>query len=121
MTLCRNREATADISAAFHRHEKNGAPGKTRTSNPQIRSLVLYPIELRAPASGAYPGEEAGNILKAVRQGKTKFYRRKLPGNPGSEPRLDAAGASKAALNAACGAYIIWVHSTKICWGSKFL
>jgi hypothetical protein len=25
-----------------------GAPGKTRTSNPQIRSLVLYPIELRA-------------------------------------------------------------------------
>ena len=27
---------------------ENGAPGKTRTSNPQIRSLVLYPIELRA-------------------------------------------------------------------------
>ena len=25
-----------------------GAPGRTRTSNPQIRSLVLYPIELRA-------------------------------------------------------------------------
>jgi hypothetical protein len=30
-----------------------GAPGKTRTSNPQIRSLVLYPIELRAqPRAG---------------------------------------------------------------------
>ena len=27
---------------------ENGAPGRTRTSNPQIRSLVLYPIELRA-------------------------------------------------------------------------
>src|ERR1700722_8318806 len=26
-----------------------GAPGETRTPNPQIRSLVLYPIELRAP------------------------------------------------------------------------
>ena len=25
-----------------------GAPGGTRTHNPQIRSLVLYPIELRA-------------------------------------------------------------------------
>src|SRR5258705_8287320 len=31
---------------------EGGAPGKTRTSNPQIRSLVLYPIELRAPARG---------------------------------------------------------------------
>jgi hypothetical protein len=29
-----------------------GAPGKTRTSNPQIRSLVLYPIELRAQSGG---------------------------------------------------------------------
>jgi hypothetical protein len=29
---------------------KPGAPGETRTPNPQIRSLVLYPIELRAHA-----------------------------------------------------------------------
>jgi hypothetical protein len=29
-----------------------GAPGRTRTSNPQIRSLVLYPIELRVQAGG---------------------------------------------------------------------
>ena len=28
---------------------KNGAPGRIRTSDPQIRSLVLYPAELRAP------------------------------------------------------------------------
>jgi hypothetical protein len=28
-----------------------GAPGEIRTPNPQIRSLVLYPIELRAPAA----------------------------------------------------------------------
>jgi hypothetical protein len=26
----------------------NGAPGTIRTSDPQIRSLVLYPAELRA-------------------------------------------------------------------------
>ena len=32
--------------------EKLGAPGRTRTSNPQIRSLVLYPIELRVPTAG---------------------------------------------------------------------
>ncbi len=28
---------------------ENGAPGRIRTSDPQIRSLVLYPAELRAP------------------------------------------------------------------------
>src|SRR5918992_2919537 len=32
--------------------EKSGAPGETRTPNPQIRSLVLYPIELRARVFG---------------------------------------------------------------------
>ena len=30
--------------------EKVGAPERSRTPNPQIRSLVLYPIELRARA-----------------------------------------------------------------------
>ena len=29
--------------------ELNGAPERIRTSDPQIRSLVLYPAELRAP------------------------------------------------------------------------
>ena len=28
------------------------APGRIRTPNRQIRSLVLYPIELRVPESG---------------------------------------------------------------------
>ena len=28
--------------------EKTGAPGGIRTPNPQIRSLMLYPVELRA-------------------------------------------------------------------------
>ena len=40
--------------------EKNGAPEEIRTPDPQIRSLVLYPAELRAPLasrriSGATP------------------------------------------------------------------
>ena len=30
---------------------KNGAPGTIRTSDPQIRSLMLYPAELRARAN----------------------------------------------------------------------
>jgi hypothetical protein len=29
-------------------NDVNGAPGTIRTSDPQIRSLVLYPAELRA-------------------------------------------------------------------------
>ena len=31
----------------------NGAPGEIRTPDPQIRSLVLYPAELRARGGGA--------------------------------------------------------------------
>ena len=31
-------------------NSKNGAPEEIRTPDPQIRSLVLYPAELRAPA-----------------------------------------------------------------------
>ena len=31
---------------------RNGAPERIRTSDPQIRSLVLYPAELRAPREG---------------------------------------------------------------------
>ena len=33
--------------------KKNGAPERIRTSDPQIRSLVLYPAELRARSAGA--------------------------------------------------------------------
>jgi hypothetical protein len=32
----------------MHNKEINGAPERIRTSDPQIRSLVLYPAELRA-------------------------------------------------------------------------
>jgi hypothetical protein len=29
--------------------EEDGAPGRTRTCNRQLRRLMLYPVELRAP------------------------------------------------------------------------
>ena len=37
-----------------------GAPERSRTPNPQIRSLVLYPIELRARAQKR-AGSKGGN------------------------------------------------------------
>ena len=36
---------------------ENGAPGTIRTSDPQIRSLMLYPAELRARWRGANRGD----------------------------------------------------------------
>ena len=53
---------TCEIS--LHRRSSAGlfvnAPGETRTPNPQIRSLVLYPIELRARAEKR-AGSKGGN------------------------------------------------------------
>ena len=40
--------------------EEIGAPERSRTPNPQIRSLVLYPIELRARAEKR-AGSKGGN------------------------------------------------------------
>src|SRR3954470_1309911 len=42
---------------------KTGAPERIRTSDPQIRSLVLYPAELRARLKGA-------NLLGRLAKGK---------------------------------------------------
>jgi hypothetical protein len=35
------------ISLLLPKQEENGAPGAIRTPGPQIRSLMLYPAELR--------------------------------------------------------------------------
>ena len=39
-------------------NDVNGAPGTIRTSDPQIRSLVLYPAELRARFSFGSSGHQ---------------------------------------------------------------
>src|SRR6516165_11805088 len=39
---------------SFQLTEKNGRPGWNRTSNPQLRRLMLYPIELRAHKQPAW-------------------------------------------------------------------
>ena len=38
--------------------KENGAPRGTRTPNPQIRSLMLYPVELGAHAFQAIAADE---------------------------------------------------------------
>ena len=43
----------------------NGALGKIRTPDPQIRSLVLYPAELRARCRGPV------NISRGPKDGET--------------------------------------------------
>src|SRR3954468_9921207 len=49
---------------------EDGRPGWDRTSNPQLRRLMLYPIELRAPAikdnpciTRKYPDYSAGTLI----------------------------------------------------------
>jgi hypothetical protein len=43
----------------------NGAPERIRTPNPQIRSLVLYPVELRA--------RKAAKLAASRRQRKVNY------------------------------------------------
>ena len=43
---------TGHIKSGVPTFYGNGAPERIRTSDPQIRSLVLYPAELRAPSQG---------------------------------------------------------------------
>jgi hypothetical protein len=46
----------------------NGAPGRIRTSDPQVRSLVLYPTELRAQQRRDYAAFDAFSSTLAARQ-----------------------------------------------------
>src|ERR1041384_1834612 len=70
---------------------KNGAPEEIRTPDPQIRSLVLYPAELRAllPAVGPNgprgPGIAIGSVLRwQVRPAPARRAgRRYRPRDPG--------------------------------------
>ena len=51
-SLAQQGRESADQTACDHPAPARGvgAPGGIRTPDPQIRSLVLYPAELRAPA-----------------------------------------------------------------------
>lgn len=65
--------------------ESNGAPGTIRTSDPQIRSLMLYPAELRARWRGAHRG-----VIRAWQAPIFTFAN--IPAKPA--PKARRAGAS---------------------------
>ena len=48
VTAGNRRSGPAAPYQVFGKYRENGAPGTIRTSDPQIRSLMLYPAELRA-------------------------------------------------------------------------
>ena len=51
----RQRRRTSAEDGRFRSTVGDGAPGRIRTHDPQIRSLVLYPAELPVPREGAQP------------------------------------------------------------------
>jgi hypothetical protein len=63
------------LSNRFDDLKKVGAPGGIRTPNPQIRSLMLYPVELRARLELSFDFEQIArrhhnteaNIAETVR------------------------------------------------------
>lgn len=52
--------------------KENGAPEETRTPNPQIRSLVLYPVELRVRRGWVFSRGRAGR--QPLKWKKVKFF-----------------------------------------------
>ena len=67
----------------------NGAPEEIRTPDPQIRSLVLYPAELRARFSLGILGFK-GPVAFRTRSGKVAKERLSYP----LRPRLASAGSA---------------------------
>ena len=64
-TANRRRYANAsEKEKIMHNNKLAGAPGRIRTSDPQIRSLVLYPAELRALVA-----HRAGNAPGSAKAG----------------------------------------------------
>src|SRR5256885_2612936 len=72
--VCIGRTAGLGVNGVF----RNGAPEEIRTPDPQIRSLVLYPAELRARFEGA-------NLLGSLPKGKDN------PSQLGTPPRFPAS------------------------------
>ena len=52
----------------------NGAPGRIRTSDPQIRSLVFYPAELRVQSSRGHLIDDLVFGSKQKRRGYQTFF-----------------------------------------------
>src|SRR5690606_31400022 len=82
----------------MRRIRKNGAPGTIRTSDPQIRSLMLYPAELRARLAA---NGEGGSLADGERGSKTRaaaFVRRFRHPGVSSRRRAGQAGGLPAVI-----------------------
>ena len=51
---------------------RDGAPGKIRTPDPQIRSLVLYPAELRVHCADGLRARQGGLVVAAAPKSKRR-------------------------------------------------
>src|SRR4051812_47060495 len=92
-----------------------GAPGTIRTSDPQIRSLMLYPAELRArtclgPEKGLGEGAEPNRKIGAAQRGRRGFFR--LPIFPGSGGRCGHCGGMLKRLSPLAAVLLIAACST---------
>ena len=68
------REGQASLWAV---HDFIGAPGRIRTHDPQIRSLVLYPAELPAPGAGqGWRARMQAGLECPARNGGDIYWRR---------------------------------------------
>jgi hypothetical protein len=80
-----------------------GAPGRIRTSDPQIRSLVLYPAELRAHLIFWYAKTIAQpkpipRLIRPVRSGVYRRTQRKASAITTSTSSVIATGQSTIAV-----------------------
>ena len=69
----RNEKADGLTPIGF-RFPSGGAPGRIRTSDPQVRSLVLYPAELRAQKRNCAERGAIPSILKREKLAETEGF-----------------------------------------------
>src|SRR6266403_1902385 len=78
------------VSCCPSKSLKIGAPERSRTPNPQIRSLVLYPIELRARAEqpSGLRGLEIATPAGGGKQGGSKGRSEGVLHSDDHDPRI---------------------------------
>src|SRR6187402_1362114 len=76
---------------------ENGAPGEIRTPDPQVRSLMLYPTELRAqqPRSVPTPGTRCARKAPGCTSGPTAI-KSGMARPPSSHPPMTPEAAQRA-------------------------
>src|SRR4051794_30786957 len=114
---CMEAGSATDLIKQIYDNGLAGAPGRIRTSDPQIRSLVLYPAELRALVA-----HRAGNAPGSAKAGGNGPFPIGFPPHwqvlppftvplgpsrglilrSGRRPRLEATQVGEAALRTQC-------------------